>query len=363
MPRKKNKSSSRPLKKTSFLEKSQVGISLTSQAVANLNKIVEETGLSKSKVVESLVTGDLAIASQAAEQTIAIAPEESDDDSNQVVADKIELVEGMATEAESPTSSSAKTESGVLAELKAKIQEHKNSFKALKNHSQEQEALVKQLEQQLAEKDDHDAKGNNDAQAEITELKQQLSQQTADGKAELEKLEQQLTTQQANDSSLQQQLTEKESALTQLQQELEQAKSATEQANGDREKVQSQLTEKESALTQLQQQLSDQQTEIEQANGDREKVQQQLTEKESALTQLQQQLSDQQTEIEQANGDREKVQSQLTEKESALTQLEQELDQALKCNRASQRRSRKSAESVNRERISLNSATAGVRAS
>ena len=68
MPRKKTKSTkpaSKPTQTTSFLEKSQVGISLSGQALKNLNTIVASTGLSKSKVFEGLVTGSLAIASQA----------------------------------------------------------------------------------------------------------------------------------------------------------------------------------------------------------------------------------------------------------------------------------------------------------
>ena len=94
MPRKKTKTKSskfgnRPRKTTSFLEKSQVGISLTSEAVQNLNEIVTETGLSKSKVVEALVTGSLAIASDTAEKTISIKPEPDDSTTKIKVLDEV----------------------------------------------------------------------------------------------------------------------------------------------------------------------------------------------------------------------------------------------------------------------------------
>ncbi|MEL6910035.1 MAG: hypothetical protein AAFO85_07485, partial [Cyanobacteria bacterium J06598_4] len=144
MPRKKTKSTksnARPRKTTSFSDKSQVGVSLSAQAVKNLNEIVESTGLSKSGVVEGLVTGNLAIASQLAEKTISIASENGED-ANQTET-KIQVVDGVAptaTPTEKPTEGGDTGKSAVLLELKEKIKEHKASYQALKKHAQEQES-------------------------------------------------------------------------------------------------------------------------------------------------------------------------------------------------------------------------------
>ena len=148
MPRKKTKSSTRPRKKTSFLEKSQVGISITSQAFQNLNEIVAETGLSKSKVVEGLVLGDLAIASNTAEKTISIESDPSGD--TEANASKISLVEGMvalesngvATTELSPVEDRDRKELQNLEELKQKLQEHKTKYQALKASLKKKDSLL-----------------------------------------------------------------------------------------------------------------------------------------------------------------------------------------------------------------------------
>ena len=132
MPRKKPKSiksGNRPLKTASFLEKSQIGISLTAQALKNLNEIVASTGLSKSKIFEDLITGNLAIASQVAEKTISIETKNEDDSSENIT--QIQIVEGIVStenqQQSTPESSDEKEriDSTTLAELKEKIKEHK----------------------------------------------------------------------------------------------------------------------------------------------------------------------------------------------------------------------------------------------
>ena len=78
-----------PAKKTTILNKKQVGVSLTSNAVINIEKMAKETGLSRSKLIESLVTGAIAISSQNAEKTIAI---KTDAEANS----NINIIEGIA---------------------------------------------------------------------------------------------------------------------------------------------------------------------------------------------------------------------------------------------------------------------------
>ena len=216
MPRKKtksNKSGNRPRKTTSFLEKSQVGISLTAEALKNLNEIVEETGLSKSGIFEGLVTGNLAIASQVAEKTISIEP--GDDNSQPASAAKIQILEGAVsteTQEESTQDSASEADSEVLAELKNKIQEHKASYEALKKYAKEQEALAEKLTKQVEEQDSK-SEENNQKSDSAQQLEQEIEQ-------------------------LQQQLSEKEEALTQLQQQLE-------EANNNYQQAQQQISEKE----------------------------------------------------------------------------------------------------------------------
>ena len=186
MPRKKtksNKSANRPRKTTSFLEKSQVGISLTAEALKNLNEIVEETGLSKSGIFEGLVTGNLAIASQGAEKTISI--ESGGDNSQPASAAKIQISEGAVSTSGQEVStqeSVSEAESEVLAELKQKIKEHKASYEALKKYAKEQEALAKKLTKQVEEQDSKSAENKQksdsaqQSEQEIEQLQQQLSQ-------------------------------------------------------------------------------------------------------------------------------------------------------------------------------------------
>ncbi|MGL4883378.1 MAG: hypothetical protein ACRC8K_20300, partial [Waterburya sp.] len=151
MVRKKTKSAARPPKKTSFLEKSQLGISLSQLALSNLNEIVEGTGLTKSKIIEDLVTGNLAIASQRAEKTISIESTEVDENSPDNSEIKIQILDGItaSTNQQEAVKSSEQVntaeESSILAEFKAKIQEHKAEYQALKKRSQEQEALITKL--------------------------------------------------------------------------------------------------------------------------------------------------------------------------------------------------------------------------
>ena len=237
MPRKKTKSSNRAPKKTSFLEKSQVGISLSSEAVKNLNEIVTETGLSKSKVVEGLVTGNLAIASQVAAKTISIESDENKDSSKKLTT-KIQVLDGAVSDRDresniSPTSpDETSDEAKNLAELKAKIKEHKADYQSLKQHAKEQEARVKelskQLENQQAQAKEQDDNSQSDAveklEREIEQLKQQLSQQQTDNAAKEEIIEADVVK-----------ITEKDEALSQLQQQLD-------TANGDRDNAQQQLT-------------------------------------------------------------------------------------------------------------------------
>ncbi|MEN9567224.1 MAG: hypothetical protein RLZZ69_2420, partial [Cyanobacteriota bacterium] len=266
MPRKKTKSTqstNRPLKTVSFLEKSQVGISLTSQAVENLNEIVEFTGLSKSGVIEGLVTGNLAIASQIAKKTISIESDSQDNPEN--ITTKIQVVDGAVPKENQPEiAKSSKSSQGeeqgqstALIELKEKIKEHKANYQALKKYAQEQEALVKKLIKQVESQTDLES--NEDRQKieqleaqlnqELEQLKQQLAdreigqkttaESLANSEAKIQELERQLSTQQNSDNTLQNQLAEKEAALAQLQHQLDEKQSEVDSLN----QVQSQLAD------------------------------------------------------------------------------------------------------------------------
>ncbi len=266
MPRKKTKSTkagTKPQNTTSYLEKSQVGISLSAQAFKNLNQIVESTGLSKSKVFEGLVTGNLAIASQVAEKTISINTEDlgNGDDSAANAVPKIEITEGanLGTSLEKPIETKDQVESAVLSELKTKIKEHKADYQSLKKHAQEQEALVKKLVKQVEEQKDIESQKTKQEQSEI-EAELKTTQETlVASEAKVQELEQQLSTQQNSDHELQSKIAEKEGALTQLQQQLDAKQGELDSANSDRTSAQEQIAEKEAALTELQQQLDEKQ--------------------------------------------------------------------------------------------------------
>ncbi|MEN9870702.1 MAG: hypothetical protein RLZZ171_1690, partial [Cyanobacteriota bacterium] len=251
MPRKKTKSTkstSRPLKTVSFLEKSQVGVSLTSQAVENLNEIVESTGLSKSGVIEGLVTGNLAIASQIAKKTISIESDSNDDSEN--ITTKIQVVDGAVTrEIQPETAKSSEGEeegqSAALIELKEKIKEHKANYQALKKYAQEQEALVKKLIKQV---ESQTALESNEEQQKIEQLEAQFNQ-------ELDQLKQQLAEQEAGQKTTAESLATSEAKIQELERQL-----STQQDSDNR--LQGQLAEKESALAQLQNQLDEKQAEV-----------------------------------------------------------------------------------------------------
>ncbi|MEM8827815.1 MAG: hypothetical protein AAGE96_00475, partial [Cyanobacteria bacterium P01_G01_bin.19] len=253
MPRKKAKSTSRKRKTTSFLEKSQVGISLTSQAFQNLNEIVEGTGLSKSKVVEGLVTGNIAIASKIADKVISIESN-LDNESSDSLNTKIQILDGSVAEEnqslnqESSTKSSLKEEPGDIAELEKNIQEHENKYQSLSQSFQEKEDLIKKLERQLQEQkaaQKTQETQENSSLAEIDSLKQQLSEtkektksaeQTAEAyKTKIEELEQQLNDTVKEKENLSQQSGEKEEALSQLQQQLSERENEVESIKSDRD--------------------------------------------------------------------------------------------------------------------------------
>lgn len=194
MPRKKTKSTksqstNRPRKTVSFLEKSQVGISLTPQAVKNLSEIVESTGLSKSEVVESLVTGNLAIASEIAAKTISIESDNNDDPEN--IATKIQVLDTNAPSENQPqiekSSENEQGKSPALLELKEKIKEHKANYQALKKYAEEQEALVKKL---IAQIESQKGQASNEDRQNIEQLEAQFNQ-------ELNQLKQQLAEREA----------------------------------------------------------------------------------------------------------------------------------------------------------------------
>ena len=67
-----------PARSTTIHNKKQVGISLPTNAVNNIELMAKETGLSRSKLIESLVTGAIAISSQNAEKTITIQTDTED---------------------------------------------------------------------------------------------------------------------------------------------------------------------------------------------------------------------------------------------------------------------------------------------
>ena len=198
--------------------KSKLGISLTPTGINLLGQIAKEAGLSKSELLERVARGSIAIASDTANQTIAVesANEQSSPEPQRPKL-KIELV------AEEQPNNSTVPKDQKYESLQQEAQQQAEQIKELQN----------KLEQQLASTPPEDEEQLVQRQLEekntlIAQLKNQLTEQ------------QSTYNQQAEDyQSLQKQFTQQQQMLAEVQQQLEQ-QTETEQKDESNQSLQQQ---------------------------------------------------------------------------------------------------------------------------
>lgn len=246
--------------KPTILDKKQVGVSLTVDAVDSLNAIVEKTGLSKSKLIEGLVTGEIAIASSLADRTIAIE------------AENIDLFSGNAVPTESTTATKAATtetaDSNELNEeikkLETQLEEQISNYKALeKKSSSTIQDLEMQLKEQVAKtKEDRENQADSlntkltEQETIVTELQKQVADYQQQEKSWQEKLDtanQELDSKNKKYQDLQKSFTDTEKESAKIKDRLQQKIEANDSLQKDIADYESQLetiaTEKKRSRT------------------------------------------------------------------------------------------------------------------
>jgi hypothetical protein len=116
-------------------EKSELGISLTSTALKNLNRITKETELSKSQLIEALVKGKIAIASPSAMQTLTFENTADNNNPEQTHQAKIKILNSLI-------SSQEKNRHTDSIEAEKVLREQSNLIEKLKQKLIEQEKLT-----------------------------------------------------------------------------------------------------------------------------------------------------------------------------------------------------------------------------
>ncbi|NEO92478.1 MAG: hypothetical protein F6K56_20460, partial [Moorea sp. SIO3G5] len=194
--------------------KSKVGISLTPTGIGLLTQMAQNTGLSRSELIERIARGNIAIACQEAKMTITLenppeAKETSPNNGATKSQTKIQVIEGeqpLQADVSEPGGSGvsqedyqslqqkAQQQANLIEDLQQKLAQQKSetaeqtqSYQSLQQQAQEQGNLVKKLQKQLA-----DQKSET---AEQTQSYQSLQQQAQEQGNLVKKLQKQLADQ------------------------------------------------------------------------------------------------------------------------------------------------------------------------
>lgn len=272
--------------------KSTVSVSLTRTANETLNAIALRSGLSKSALLESVLTGSFSINNQGAEKVINLAINHVDDVENSQNHQVIDVIEADQNE---PISSEKQQENHQSAEaneiVKREIERYQQQIEELEKNINKQQDLVVKITKENKLLEEELEKKNQQIEGKAKQEEDNNSNQTKE-------IESKLLTQEKTIKSLEDQLQQKQQLLEDTNEKLTKLKQdLLKQSNSDEDKIKDfngKFEQKEQQIQELNHQLETLKTQINQYQNSEKSTQIKIDELGQKIEQLQEQLANQQ---------------------------------------------------------------------
>jgi chromosome segregation ATPase len=299
---------------TTILDKKQLGISLSGNAVDNLNIMVEKTGIPKSQLIERLITGEMGLFSSSATQTITLETNNFTEKAQniEVQSDKISSLPDRSVTKNSVTEVTNDDEGNhAIEQLESQLATQKANYQNLAENSSQE---IKKLELQLQEQQEKMARSERD-RAKKDDRDNSLTEKIKEQETVIANLENQITNYHQQEQALQEKLDTTTQENNQIKQELETANQQCQEL----QKVVTNVEQQSTALqNQLQQQITDNEALQKEITNYKTQVETQIETVEKERNNLEQQLSTQQ---QKAEGLQQQLSAAITEQQSLERQI------------------------------------------